>query len=168
MGQNPGRILSGQSDHNIRFEDLRNFLQNVGFDERVSGSHHIMGGDGIRDISDLQPLPDGKAKAYQVRQVLGILKRHGITQVSDLWSCRRGRLRLARGYNMYKYEIHIHWSEEDEAFIAEVPELPGAMADGGTPEEAVANVRETIRPRIEYAREHGREVPAPQSEVASA
>lgn len=69
---------------------------------------------------------------------------------------------------MYKYTINISWSEADQAFIAEVPDLPGAMADGATPVEAVANAQETIGLWIEYAREHGREVPEPRVEPASA
>ena len=46
---------------------------------------------------------------------------------------------------MFKYEIIIYWSQEDEAFIAEVPELPGCAADGGTYQEALDNVQVIIR-----------------------
>ena len=46
---------------------------------------------------------------------------------------------------MTKYEIILYWSEEDEAFIAEVPELPGCAADGGTPQEAPANAETAIQ-----------------------
>jgi predicted RNase H-like HicB family nuclease len=66
----------------------------------------------------------------------------------------------------YKYRMNVWWSEEDQAFLVEVPELPGAMADGATPEEAIANVRETIRLWIAFAREHGREVPEPEALAA--
>ncbi len=52
---------------------------------------------------------------------------------------------------MYKYEIIIHWSEEDQGYIAEVPELPGCMADGETYEEAVKNVQVIISEWIETA-----------------
>jgi predicted RNase H-like HicB family nuclease len=60
------------------------------------------------------------------------------------------------------YEVTIYWSGEDEAFIAEVPELPGCAADGKTREEALQNAEVAIREWIETARELGRPVPAPQ------
>lgn len=69
---------------------------------------------------------------------------------------------------MYKYEIIIYWSEEDEAFIAEVPELPGCMADGKTYEEAVKNALIAIEEWIEIAKELGREIPVPKGKLAFA
>lgn len=63
---------------------------------------------------------------------------------------------------MHKYEIHIFWSQEDEAYIAEVPELDGCMADGNTYSEAVKNVEVVIQEWIETAIELGREVPKPK------
>ena len=68
---------------------------------------------------------------------------------------------------MYKYRMNVWWSEEDQAFLVEVPELPGAMADGATPEEAVANAQEVIENWIAFAREHGREVPEPEAVASS-
>jgi predicted RNase H-like HicB family nuclease len=68
----------------------------------------------------------------------------------------------------YRYEIIIYWSEEDHAFVAEVPELPGCMADGATYSEAVANVEVIIGEWIETARELGREVPEPKGRLMSA
>jgi predicted RNase H-like HicB family nuclease len=59
-----------------------------------------------------------------------------------------------------KYEMVIYWSETDQAFIVEIPELPGCMADGATYEEAVGNARIVIEEWIETARELGREIPA--------
>jgi predicted RNase H-like HicB family nuclease len=67
--------------------------------------------------------------------------------------------------NNYKYEIVIYWSEEDEAFIAEVPELPGCAADGSTHVEALANVDVIIREWIETARELGRAIPEPKGRL---
>jgi len=67
-----------------------------------------------------------------------------------------------------KYEIIIYWSPEDEAFIAEVPELPGCMADGGSYQEAVANVESVIEQWIETARELGRPIPAPRGRLTFA
>jgi predicted RNase H-like HicB family nuclease len=58
--------------------------------------------------------------------------------------------------------MHVWWSQEDGAWLVEVPDLPGAMADGATPAEAIANVQDTIRLWIELAREHGRTVPEPR------
>jgi hypothetical protein len=70
------KILSGKSDTNIRFEDLRNLLLNLGFEERIKGSHHIFRKEGIEEKPNLQN--DGsKAKAYQVRQIRGILRMYG-------------------------------------------------------------------------------------------
>ncbi|MGB9936030.1 MULTISPECIES: type II toxin-antitoxin system HicB family antitoxin [Thermodesulfovibrio] len=69
---------------------------------------------------------------------------------------------------MYRYEIIIYWSEEDEAFIAEVPELPGCMADGKTYEEAVNNVKVVIEEWIEVAKSLGREIPQPKGKLAFA
>lgn len=60
---------------------------------------------------------------------------------------------------MSKYEIIIYWSYEDNAFIAEVPELPGCIADGNTYQEALSNTEIIIKEWIETAKELGREVP---------
>ena len=65
---------------------------------------------------------------------------------------------------MYKYEIIIYWSSEDEAFIAEVPELPGCMAHGKTPEDALKNVKDAIQLWIDTAREFGDSVPEPKGQ----
>jgi len=69
---------------------------------------------------------------------------------------------------MYKYEVIVYWSEEDQAYIAEVPELPGCMADGATYEEALENVQVTIAEWIETARTLGREVPVPKGRLTYA
>ena len=58
-----------------------------------------------------------------------------------------------------KYEIIIYWSKEDESFIAEVPELPGCMADGKTYQEALQNAETVINEWIETAKELGRDIP---------
>lgn len=67
--------------------------------------------------------------------------------------------------NNYKYEIVIFWSKEDEVFIAEVPELPGCVADGATYAEALANVDIIIQEWIETATELGRSIPEPKGRL---
>lgn len=63
---------------------------------------------------------------------------------------------------MYKYEIILYWSEDDKAFVAEVPELPGCMAHGETQEIALANAKDAIQLWIETAGEFGDPVPDPK------
>jgi len=60
---------------------------------------------------------------------------------------------------MSKYEIIIFWSDEDKSFIAEVPELPGCIADGKTYQKALSNAEIVINEWIETAKELGREIP---------
>ena len=64
---------------------------------------------------------------------------------------------------MDRYEIIIFWSNEDQAFVADVPELPGCMAHGATHEQALANAKEAMQLWIESARADGQPVPAPGS-----
>lgn len=66
-----------------------------------------------------------------------------------------------------KYEIVLYWSDQDQAVIAEVPELPGCAADGATYQEAVANAEVVIREWVETARELGRAVPPPRRRLAA-
>ena len=74
------RILDGRSDANIRFNDLRALLHRLGFDERISGSHHIFTRDGLEGVLNLQPMgSDGKA--YQVKQVRQFIQYHGLEEV---------------------------------------------------------------------------------------
>jgi predicted RNase H-like HicB family nuclease len=65
----------------------------------------------------------------------------------------------------WKYEVIIYWSDEDNAYVAEVPELPGCAADGGTYKQAVANVEVIIGEWIETARELGRPIPEPKGRL---
>jgi len=67
-----------------------------------------------------------------------------------------------------KYEIIIFWSEEDSAFIAEVPELSGCMADGKTYKEALQNAETIIGEWIETAQSIGRRIPSPKGRLAFA
>jgi predicted RNase H-like HicB family nuclease len=67
---------------------------------------------------------------------------------------------------MYKYEIIIYWSEDDQAYIAEVPELPGCTADGKTYQEALLNSEKIISEWIETAKDLGRSIPTPKGKLA--
>jgi predicted RNase H-like HicB family nuclease len=66
---------------------------------------------------------------------------------------------------MTKYEIILYWSAEDEAFIAEAPELPGCAADGDTRIQVLENVETVIQEWIETARELGRPIPEPKGRL---
>lgn len=66
---------------------------------------------------------------------------------------------------MVKYEVIIYWSEEDQAYIAAVPELPGCAADGATYQEALANAETVIQEWIETAKELGRPIPEPKGQL---
>ena len=70
--------------------------------------------------------------------------------------------------NTPRYEVIIYWSDEDQAFIAEVPELPGCMADGQTYKEALANVEVVTQEWIDTAKDLGRQVPQPKGRLVFA
>jgi predicted RNase H-like HicB family nuclease len=65
----------------------------------------------------------------------------------------------------YRYEVIIYWSEDDQAFLAEVPELPGCMGDGTTYADALSNVEVVIGEWIETARRLGRPIPEPKGRL---
>ncbi len=69
---------------------------------------------------------------------------------------------------MSKYEIIIYWSEDDAAYVAEVPELPGCMADGSSYQEALANTEVIIQEWLETAKEIGRNIPEPKGRLVFA
>jgi len=64
-----------------------------------------------------------------------------------------------------KYEIILFWSEEDRSYVAEVPELPGCMADGKTYQEALLSAQRVIKEWIETAKELGRQIPEPKGRL---
>ena len=64
-----------------------------------------------------------------------------------------------------KYEVILYWSEEDQAFVAEVPELPGCMADGRTYREALRNVERVAKEWIVVAEKLGRDIPPPRGRL---
>ena len=69
---------------------------------------------------------------------------------------------------MIRYEVILYWSDDDQAFIAEVPELPGCAADGSTYEDALANLQVIIQEWIETAKELGRPIPEPKGRLVYA
>jgi len=71
------RILSGQGDANIRFEELRSLLLGLGFSERSRGSHHMFGRTGIEEQINLQR-EGSKAKPYQVKQVRAVILKYNL------------------------------------------------------------------------------------------
>lgn len=77
------RLLGGQSDQNIAFDDLTGYLRHLGFVERVKGSHHIFTREAIEEIINLQTLPGGLAKPYQVKQVRALVVRYQLGDDDD-------------------------------------------------------------------------------------
>ncbi len=69
---------------------------------------------------------------------------------------------------MLRYEVVIYWSDQDQAFIAEVPELPGCAADGPTYKDALASLEAVMQEWIETARELGRPIPEPKGRLVFA
>ena len=94
------------------------------------------------------------AKPYQVKQIRNFILKY--------------QLELQGGVIMHKYERIIYWSKDDEAFIVEIPELPGCMADGKTIQEAIQNAEVVIDEWIEVAKERGQEIPEPKGRLAYA
>ena len=76
------RILSGQSDANIRFRDVKALLLALGFDERIRGSHHIYELPGLPEVVTLQP-PGTNAKRYQVRQLRKLLIQYQLFELLE-------------------------------------------------------------------------------------
>jgi hypothetical protein len=76
------RVVRGNADANIRFGDLCALLIHLGFAERVRGDHHIFSREGVAEIINIQPRKR-KAKAYQVKQVRGVLTSYGLAGESE-------------------------------------------------------------------------------------
>jgi predicted RNA binding protein YcfA (HicA-like mRNA interferase family) len=76
------KILSGNIDKNVSFDDLLKILEHLGFSLRIKGSHHILFKDGIEDIINIQP--NGKlAKPYQVKQVRNIILQYRLATLIE-------------------------------------------------------------------------------------
>ena len=76
------KILRGSSDNNIDFEDLRNLMIRLGFEERIKGSHHILTKEGVEEIINMQP-KSGNAKAYQVKQIRNLAVKYQLNLGKD-------------------------------------------------------------------------------------
>lgn len=83
------KILRGNADANIAFDDLVGLLTSLGFVERVKGSHHIFTRDGVAEILNLQP-KGGKAKPYQVKQVREVIIDNSLAGETDTGSTDAG------------------------------------------------------------------------------
>jgi hypothetical protein len=70
------KVLSGLSDKNIRFDELKKLVRDLDFDCRIKGDHHIFTKMGVAEIINLQPLKSGKAKSYQVKQVRQLILKY--------------------------------------------------------------------------------------------
>jgi hypothetical protein len=70
------KVLSGLSDQNIRFTNLRELLLYFNFVERIKGDHHIFTREDVAEILNIQPHSNGKAKAYQVKQIRNIFLKY--------------------------------------------------------------------------------------------
>lgn len=73
------KILTGASDNNIKFDELLMVLNKLNFKERIKGSHRIFFKEGVEEIINIQPLKDGNAKPYQVKQVREIILKYRLT-----------------------------------------------------------------------------------------
>lgn len=115
-------------------------------------------------LEDLKDYEDAARICEGVRA--GTIKTYSLQEVEqhlDMLDMEESQPSL-----MDKYERIIYWSDKDNKFIAEVPELPGCMADGGTPEEALENSGVIISEWIETAKLLGREIPEPAGKLVNA
>jgi predicted RNase H-like HicB family nuclease len=137
--------LSGTSDANIAFGELSNIRKGLGFESRTKSSHHIFRKEGVEE--KINPQKEGaKAKPYQVRQVRNVRVKYELTE----------------GIIMFKYETIIYWSEEDQVYLAEVPELFECVAHGDNYETALSNIKDAIQLWIDTAYELGDSIPVPK------
>src|SRR5579863_2629491 len=144
------QVLRGDADANVPFQGMRRLLQQLGFEERVRGSHHIFTKQGVPEILTCNQKDQSASRTKSSRSAM-------------LYSF----IVWLEG-SMPKYEVIIYWSAEDQAFIAEVPELPGCASDGKTYQQALASLEVIIREWIETAKEQGRSIPAPKGRLVFA
>ncbi len=109
------------------------------------GSHRIYVRKGVEGMLFFQNV-GGKAKHHQEKQLIKIIEKYNLVE---------------EGNNMYKYAIEIFYSEEDNGYIAFIPELPGCSAFGETEEKALEEVKMAMELWLETAKKEGRKIPQP-------
>ncbi len=139
------RLLAGQADAHMGFDDLRSLLLSLGFEERIRGSHHLFSKRGIVEKNQL-------ATRWPSCQTVS----------SQASACDNPHIPVDESDMMYKYEIILYWSEPDQLFVAEVPELPGCVAHGKTQDEALKQARIAMGLWLDTAREQGEPIPEPK------
>jgi predicted RNase H-like HicB family nuclease len=140
------KLLRGESDANIRFEETLSLAPNKRFpnaDFRQSSYFHTAGRDGAHQPSTRRL----KGKAIS-----------SSTNPQD-----SGKLQIAMKHN--SYEMIIWWSTADNAYVVDVPELPGCMAHGATRQAAIKNAEDAIRFWIKTAKDDGLGIPAPRGRL---
>ena len=105
------RLIGGQSDANIEFADLIGYVKRVGFEERINGSHHVLYREGLEEIFNLPPLPNGKAKIYQARQARSVVVGYLLTEGCVANSGQIG-LVLHDGINSFAVEPSAVWPSD--------------------------------------------------------
>ncbi len=131
---------------NVRFADVRRLVEAFGFQlRRVSGSHHIFAHAEVDELVNLQQVR-GQAKPYGIRQFLRLIALRSSHQ----------------GGRMRDYHINVFYSEEDDGYIADVPDLEACSAFGSSPEEAVREVQKAKEAWLAAAIEDGRPVTPPR------
>ncbi len=143
------RLLRAESDANIRFDELCHLLQAKGFRLRASGSHHIFTQPGVVERINLQ------RGGLQGQAVSGA---PSAPDTSPIQTAMKNP----------NYEMIIWWSQEDEAFVVDVPELPGCMAHGATRVAALRHAEEAIAFWIQTAKEDGLPIPEPKGRLVYA
>src|SRR5438105_2096725 len=139
---------------NVAFSDLVRLLRALGFQEVGGrGSHRVFAHPKVVELVNVQE-EHGAAKPYQVRHVAN--------------PCSAIRSQLGGGPVTRAYRTDVSWSDEDNAWVADVPELAYCSAHGPTPHDAVAEVERAIDAWIDAATAAGRPIPEPQPRAVHA
>ena len=139
-----GRLLSGTADATIRFDDLCQLLERLGFEKARARQPSLVPEGRNRGENQL-------AARRREREAIPGETGPGCDFEGEAWF-----------ETMIKYEVIIYWSDEDDAFIADVPELPGCSAHGPTQEDALSSAQDAIRLWIDTAKEFGDPIPEPK------
>ena len=141
------KILSGSN--NIAFDDMVTLVEAFGFRlSRANGSHHIFENTTIGEQLNLQN-KKGKAKPYQIKQFLQLVEQYNL----NLNSTVRKRMK--------DYHINLFYSDDDECYIADIPDLKFCSALGDSPEEALREILIAKQVWIESANHSGKKIPIP-------